>query len=720
MPRRNHRKRALLFLAAVLLPSAVLVGTTLHLIRQERELAVRRTAEERALLALRIGQELLGELRRLGDRVLTASLSPQDIHALTRSEPAVLTVAAVEDGRLVFPWETPPGPSSAPNAGRLARYQRLVNRGGEAEYRQENLAEAARLYRQAAEVLEEDGRVEASPPEAETGSSRVRPALIAEARVHQARALLRAHRTEEAQAVFRLLAEAPPSLADGEGMPFSIYGLEGLHRSGATPEDLLALLRETLDSAPHLALPALLAWRDVARGILDAVGEAPAGELGGAVEEVVSERKAVLESLENLRRDFPGLLATARGGSGAGDNPSGLTWLPYGREPWLVGILADAEGAPARVAVARPALLLGSTEVPREEEEPRSGDASELRGSEEALQRDEAGTGVAFAGDETLRTAWRTATLLPAGEGGGESLGPALNGLRLSFPPGFPPPPERGGVEGWFFRLLLPIILILTGFTAYLAWRDVRREADAVRLRSRFVSSVTHELKTPLTSIRMFAETLRLGRHSSPEAQREYLDTVVHETERLSRLINNVLDFARIERGEKTYHMASTDVGVPAREAARAVAYPLAQGRYTLTTEIAEDLPLVEGDADALTQALLNLLSNAMKFSKEGSRIDLRVFRDGGELLLQVEDQGRGIAPRDRESIFRDFFRTADAEREGIPGTGLGLPLVTHVATAHGGRVEVESEVGRGSTFTIRIPVPGRTLDKGREGGEKP
>jgi signal transduction histidine kinase len=335
----------------------------------------------------------------------------------------------------------------------------------------------------------------------------------------------------------------------------------------------------------------------------------------------------------------------------------------------------DAEGAATRVAVVDPwVLLVGDSYDP-------------------------------LPGDDRLGEARRSLTLLPAGDAGGEALGPGLNGLRASFPPGFPAPPDRGGVEGWFFRLLLPLILLLTGFTAYLAWRDVRRETEAVRLRSQFVSSVTHELKTPLTSIRMFAETLRMGRHPDARTREEYLDTVVHETERLTRLINNVLDFARIDQGEKTYHMAPTDVAAAAREAARAVAYPLAQGRHMLAMEIGEDLPRLEADADALTQALLNLLSNAIKFSGEGTRIDLRVFLDGEDVALQVEDRGRGISPGDQQTIFQDFFRTADAEREGIPGTGLGLPLVAHVAEAHGGRVEVVSEVGKGSTFTLRIPV---------------
>lgn len=706
MPRQDHRKRALLFLAAVLLPSAVLVGTTVHLIRQQRELAVRRAAEERALLALRMGQELLEKLRRLGDGLALSSNSIHDIPALVDSEPAIVALALVRDGGLVFPWEMRSDPSSALDPPGHSRYNLLLERGEEAEFRGGGLLEAAKWYGQAAQMIQEDS---GDRSHGQVGSKTLVEAghLLAEARVHLARVLLRAERKEEARAIYGVLAETSPLLLDAEGIPFAVYGLEGLLRSGAEPGALLALLEETLNGASHFPLPALLAWRDVAReiagtvgddsarveryAVLDdsaradtgAVGHGSVNDLLRGVEEAVAQRTAILAELENLRRDFPGLLANTRDGR-RWDAPSGTSsWIPWGREPWMVGVLADAEGSPARVAVIRPTLLSGS-----------SGSVADGATSTAAFE----------AGDEAVRMAWRNMDFVPVGESGGESLGPGLNGLRVRFPPGIPPPLE-GGLEGWLFRLLLPVVLLLTGFTAYLAWRDVRREIDAVRLRSQFVSSVTHELKTPLTSIRMFVETIRLGRHSSPEVQQEYLDTVVHETERLSRLINNVLDFARIDRGEKTYHMAPTDVASAAREATRAAAYPLAQGGYELNVEVAPDLPWVKADGDALTQALLNLLSNAIKFSSEGSRIDLGVFQEGTEILLQVGDQGRGIAVKDREAIFRNFYRTADAEREGIPGTGLGLPLVAHVAEAHGGRVEVESEVGQGSTFTLRIPV---------------
>jgi len=636
------------------------VGTSVRLIRQERELAVRRAEEERAASALRIGQELLADLRNLEDRVASAPSGPGGVFTLADSEPAVLTLAAADHGRLVFPWEMTPDPSEIVDPRVRARYARILALGETAEYRKGDLTGAAELYAQAAAALEEM----LPPGGASAGqvdeSARAASVLLGEARVHQGRALLRAGRTAEARTVFLLLAESPPSLSDGEGMPFSVYGLEGLRRAGADPQETVRLLSKTLHGPLHLCLPALLALRDVATAIAKDDGEGAKRSELQAVEAAISGQSTTLEELERLRADFPSLAVAARGRATTAARPEGPRWVAYGEEPWLVGVLSDGAGVPSRVAVVRPALLLGSADP---------------------------------------------LTLIPAGANGGYSLGQDLNGLRASFPVGYPPIPDRGGIEGWFFRLLLPVILLLTAFTAYLAWRDVRRETEAVRLRSQFVSSVTHELKTPLTSIRMFAETLRLGRHSGPDQQQQYLDTVVHETERLSRLINNVLDFARIDRGEKTYHMAPTDVGAAAREAARVLAYPLAQGGYTLTTEIAEGLPQVEADGDALTQALLNLLSNAMKFSPEGSGIALRVFQEEDHILLQVEDHGSGIEPRDHEVIFHDFYRAVDAERRGIPGTGLGLSLVSHVAHAHGGRVDLESEVGRGSTFTVRIPM---------------
>jgi signal transduction histidine kinase len=228
-------------------------------------------------------------------------------------------------------------------------------------------------------------------------------------------------------------------------------------------------------------------------------------------------------------------------------------------------------------------------------------------------------------------------------------------------------------------------------------------------MRSQFVASVSHELKTPLTAIRMFAETLRLGRSKDIKMQTEYLDTIVNESERLSRLLNNVLDFSKIEQGKKIYRLEPNSLYEIIQDAARAMEYPLSQQGFLLRTNIENGLPDILADRDALEQAILNLLSNAMKYSASSREIELTLKRQGQWALIQVTDKGVGIDAKDQGRIFEKFFRIPSPENERLPGTGLGLSLVAHIAKAHGGHVEVESALGRGSTFTIHLPLEKRS-----------
>jgi signal transduction histidine kinase len=224
-------------------------------------------------------------------------------------------------------------------------------------------------------------------------------------------------------------------------------------------------------------------------------------------------------------------------------------------------------------------------------------------------------------------------------------------------------------------------------------------------LRSQFVSSVSHELKTPLTAIRMFAETLRLGRAKDPATQMEYLDTIVNESERLTRLLNNVLDFSKIEQGKRIYHPAPASLAEIVRTAARAMEYPLKQQGFALDVRIDESLPQIHVDRDSIEQAVLNLLSNAMKYSGESRTIGLSVRREDDYALIQVIDKGVGIDPKDQTRIFEKFYRVPTRENQSLPGTGLGLALVAHIAKAHDGSVRVESAPGEGSTFSILLPL---------------
>ena len=264
---------------------------------------------------------------------------------------------------------------------------------------------------------------------------------------------------------------------------------------------------------------------------------------------------------------------------------------------------------------------------------------------------------------------------------------------------------RRWNPENTFYVVIVIVVLSVTLFGAYLVWRDVRRELGLAQMRSQFVSSVSHELKTPLTSIRMFAETLRMGRTRDEATRNEYLETISNECERLTRLLNNVLDFSKIEQGQKSYHFRQACLADTVRTAARAMRYPLSQEGHRLRVDLEETLPETRIDPDALEQAILNLLANAMKYSPEGSEIGLRLARQDSQAVIQVTDRGVGIPREQHARIFEKFYRLPTQDNELVPGTGLGLTLVEHIANAHGGHVDVTSTVGQGSTFSIHLPL---------------
>jgi signal transduction histidine kinase len=251
----------------------------------------------------------------------------------------------------------------------------------------------------------------------------------------------------------------------------------------------------------------------------------------------------------------------------------------------------------------------------------------------------------------------------------------------------------------------LALVLGVAVFGGYLLLRDVNRDVRMTEVRAQFVASVSHELKTPLTAIRMFAETLAMGRSRDERTKAEYLETIVNESERLARLVDNVLDFSKIEQGKKIYRLRPTRLEEVAEAAVRAMQFPLAQQGFELHLSIQEDMPALQADADAIQQAILNLLTNAMKYSGEAREIDLRLGARNGDAVIEVADHGLGLAPEEQKRVFEKFYRAPSHESRLIAGTGLGLTLVAHIARAHGGRAEVESALGAGSVFRIFIPM---------------
>lgn len=263
---------------------------------------------------------------------------------------------------------------------------------------------------------------------------------------------------------------------------------------------------------------------------------------------------------------------------------------------------------------------------------------------------------------------------------------------------------------------LVGLLLVAIGTGGALIGLDLRRQLRLARQKTDFVSNVSHELKTPLTSIRMFSELLTAGGDGAaaadPEKRGQYLRIIAGEAARLSRLIDNVLDFARLERGGKRYAMAPCDLGEVAAEVAASLRPAWEAGGRALGFEPPPGPVPVRGDRDALAQIALNLLSNAEKYGGAGP-IVLGVAAGNGRATLSVLDRGPGVPAGCEEKVFAQFFRATDSLASGIPGSGLGLTLARRIAHAHGGEVRYRPRSGGGSEFTLEVPLAGDVFSHG-------
>lgn len=233
------------------------------------------------------------------------------------------------------------------------------------------------------------------------------------------------------------------------------------------------------------------------------------------------------------------------------------------------------------------------------------------------------------------------------------------------------------------------------------------REAQVARLQSDFVNKVSHDLRTPLTSIRMFVETLQMGRLADPDRQAEALAIISGETVRLSALISRLLDWARMESGKRSYQLEPVAVADVLDDALASLEPLLLQAPAQVSCKVTPHLPRVLADRAALADALTNLLHNAHKYTGSDKRIAVTARLESGAVEIQVMDNGPGIAAPDQKRIFEKFYRAKDPLDRTIEGSGLGLAMVKHIAEAHGGRVSVASTPGQGATFTISLPPAG-------------
>ncbi len=251
---------------------------------------------------------------------------------------------------------------------------------------------------------------------------------------------------------------------------------------------------------------------------------------------------------------------------------------------------------------------------------------------------------------------------------------------------------------------LILFLDILLGTALWIAYNNVKRELVLSRLKSDFVANVSHELKTPLALIRLFAETLEMGRVTKDGKAHEYYRIINKESQRLTQLINNILDFSRIEAGRKEYSFVTGDPARVIEDVVESYRFPIEQQGFRLAVAL-EPLPETEVDPDALAQALINLINNAIKYSGDDKQIEITARRSGERIEIAVADRGIGIPRGEQKKIFEKFYRVESSLIHETKGSGLGLSLVRHIMDAHGGSVEVDSTPGKGSTFTLVLPV---------------
>ncbi|TFG91273.1 MAG: HAMP domain-containing histidine kinase [Candidatus Atribacteria bacterium] len=269
--------------------------------------------------------------------------------------------------------------------------------------------------------------------------------------------------------------------------------------------------------------------------------------------------------------------------------------------------------------------------------------------------------------------------------------------------PGFVASLMKAGSGIYLFAFILIAIFMLLGFIFILYTLNIELRLN--KLKSEFISNVSHELKSPLTSIRMMTEMLHHNRVESEERKSAYYSAMLEESEHLSHLIDNILDFSRIEDDRKKYDFVDVNLDELLKKFLNSTRESLPEPGFDIRYNSHEQVPLIKADQNAILQVFYNLVDNAIKFSGTSTHIDINLFSRDDELLICVKDYGIGISPKDQEKIFDRFYRGEEPHRLGIRGSGIGLTIVKKNIEAHNGYMTIESKPGEGSLFCVHLPI---------------
>lgn len=286
-----------------------------------------------------------------------------------------------------------------------------------------------------------------------------------------------------------------------------------------------------------------------------------------------------------------------------------------------------------------------------------------------------------------------------------------------NFPPWrieiFRSQPESSSIvdirQSFYFWTILTLVVILI-FGAAIIARTITHEIEVLKIKSDFVSAVSHEFKTPLTSIKALIERLKEGKVKDAAKMEQYFSLISQDADRLTRLVKNILDFSKIEEGKKEYEFVETDVAQLVLQRIENFRKDEVQKGIKIHAVISEGIPRLYVDQDALSQAFNNLLDNALKFSADIKEIYVNLKKDEENVVLEVMDKGIGIPQDELNKIFDKFYQGRNALRQSAKGAGLGLTLVKHIIEAHGGKISVKSRIGQGSTFSLIFPIKRKEL----------
>lgn len=289
--------------------------------------------------------------------------------------------------------------------------------------------------------------------------------------------------------------------------------------------------------------------------------------------------------------------------------------------------------------------------------------------------------------------------------------------VNTNFPPDLPAwslalYPEYSGLftsmfhmgAGIFLYIFIAILVILA-FGLIFTLQNVNNEMRLSKMKSYFMSTVSHEFKSPLTSIRQMAEMLVDGRVSSPEKRLKYHTSILQQSERLSHLIDNILDFSKMEEGKKVFRFEKADIAPVVKDIVESFQYHMAGQGFDISLSISEPIPGIVFDREAMEQVMHNLLDNACKYSGTSRKIDVSLWSEMKDIIISVRDYGIGIRKEDHDKIFSRFYRAGEELTQTVKGSGIGLTVVKQIVEAHKGTIDVESEVGKGSIFTVSIPL---------------